>query len=110
MDAKEWDEVAEYYDTHDISGDISSAELERHEPSAADEVMIVSSIRLPKPTMDRVRTVAAELGVKPTALMRTWIEERVTSAEPPVAALDAWSRIMHEVVREELRDAGLRTS
>ena len=39
--------------------------------------MIVSSIRLPKATMNKVRAAAADLGVKPTALMRSWIEEKL---------------------------------
>ncbi|TDQ51423.1 hypothetical protein [Actinorugispora endophytica] len=113
MDSKKLDEIAEYYDTHDISEEIENAELERHDPVPADEVMIVSSIRLAKPTMDRVREVAAELGVKPTALMRTWIEDRLASGEaltPTAPVMAAWSKVVHEAVREELREAGLRVS
>lgn len=104
------EEIAEYYETEDISDDIANAELERHDPLSVEHVMIVSSIRLPKPTMDKVRAVAAELGVKPTALMRTWIEEKLDTGEattPSPSVLAVLSKVVHEAVREELRDAGL---
>lgn len=63
--------------------------------------------------MDRVRTVAAELGVKPTALMRMWIEERLAPGDeraPMSPTLASWSKVVHEAVRDELREAGLRAS
>lgn len=113
MHGKELDEIAEYYDTHDISQEIAAAELERHEPLPADDVMIVSSIRLSKATMDKVRALAAELGVRPTSLMRDWIEEKLGSGEaatPPAPILAAWSKVVHDAVREELRSAGLARS
>jgi hypothetical protein len=113
MGERELNDVAKYYDTHDISQEIADAELERHEPTPADQVMIVSSIRLPKATMDKVRALAAELGLKPTALMRTWIEEKLGSSDaatPPAPVLAAWSKVVHEAVREELRSAGLAQS
>lgn len=113
MDREELNEIAHYYDTNDISEEIAAAKLERHEPVSSDEVMIVSSLRLPKATMDKVRAVAAGLGVKPTALMRTWIEEKLGSGEavmPPAPILAAWSKVVHEAVREELRSAGLAQS
>jgi hypothetical protein len=112
MDGKELNEIAEYYDTTDVSQDIAAADLKRHEPPS-DEVMIVASIRLPKSTMDSVRTAAAALGVKPTALIRSWIEEKLTSSDaaaPPAPILAAWSKVVHEAVREELRSAGLARS
>lgn len=110
---KELNEIAEHYDTTDISQEIAEADLKRHEPLSSDEVMIVSSIRLPKSTMDKVRAAAAELGVKPTALIRSWIEERLGSSEaatPPAPVLAAWSKVVHDAVREELRSAGLARS
>ena len=113
MHDKELNEIAEHYDTHDISQEIADAELQRHEPVSAEDVMIVSSIRLPKTTMDKVRTIAAELGVRPTSLMRSWIEEKLNSGEaatPPAPILAAWSKVVHDAVREELRSAGLARS
>jgi hypothetical protein len=112
MDDKRLDELADYYGERDISEEIEAAELERHEPDPRDRVMIVSSVRLPKHTMDRVREAAMDQGVKPTALMRRWIEERLDLWEqdpsPEPDHLDLLSQVMHRVVREELEDAGLR--
>jgi hypothetical protein len=112
MDDKRLDELADYYGEQDIGEDIEAAELERHDPDPRDRVMIVSSVRLPKHTMDRVREAAAAQGVKPTALMRRWIEEHLALWEqspiPDPGRLDLLSQVMHRVVREELEDAGLR--
>ncbi|NYH51546.1 hypothetical protein HNR06_001135 [Nocardiopsis arvandica] len=50
--------------------------------------------------------------MKPTALMRRWIEEHPALWEqgpiPDPGRLDLLSQVMHRVVREELEDAGLR--
>jgi predicted DNA-binding protein len=111
MDEKRLEELATHYDNQDISEEIATKPLERHEP--ADQVMIVSSIRLPKPTMDRVRDVAAAEGVKPTALMRQWIEEQLNRLEDrtsPVDQLESLSLLIHRAVREELEEAGLRSA
>jgi hypothetical protein len=43
--------------------------------------MIVSSIRLPKSTMGKVRAAAAELGVKPTELIPLLGRGRLDSSE-----------------------------
>jgi hypothetical protein len=105
--------AGEHYDANDISQEIADAKLERHESLSSDEVVIVSSIRLPKPTMDKVRAAAAELGVKPTALIRSWIEEKLGSSDPAAPSapvLAAWSKVVHQAVREELRSAGLARS
>lgn len=113
MDDKELNEIAEHYDTTDISQEIAEADLERHEPLSSDEVMIVSSIRLSKSTMDKVRAAAAEVGVKPTALIRSWIEEKLGSSEaaaPSAPTMAAWVKVTREAVREELRSAGLAQS
>lgn len=75
MDQKKLDELAEYYDNRDISTEIEAAELEQHLPT--DQIMVISEVGLPKEVMDRVRDAAAEEGVKPTALMRRWIEARL---------------------------------
>ncbi|WP_231972375.1 BrnA antitoxin family protein [Nocardiopsis alborubida] len=112
MDNRQLDELAEYYGEHDISEDIEAAELERHDPEPGDRVMVVSPIRLPKHTMNRVREVAAARDVKPTALMRRWIEEHLElegrTAQPDPGHLDLLSQVMRRVVREEPEDAGLR--
>lgn len=110
VDEKRLEKLAEYYDNRDLGVEIDNAELERHSP--ASQVMVVSSIRLPKPLMDRVRDVATEEGVKPTALMRRWIEEGLTrcelAADQDSERMERLSELMHQVVREELEEAGLR--
>jgi hypothetical protein len=114
-DPNKIDEAAEYYDTHDITAEMDGAEWTRHEPAPASEQMIVTSVRLPRSVHARLREIAGARGIKPTALMRAWIEERLTS-EPSVtrAAHQLGARVvvtdeetLHRIVREELRDAGL---
>ncbi|MFF2544158.1 hypothetical protein ACFVUY_16515 [Kitasatospora sp. NPDC058063] len=75
--------IAEYYETHELSEDeIMSAEP--GEPVAAESVMITTSLRLPKPVMDEVRRRARERGLKPTAIMREWIEAAIADVDEPV--------------------------
>ncbi|WP_028648342.1 hypothetical protein [Nocardiopsis sp. CNT312] len=78
MDEKRLEELARSYDHHDLGEEIARGELKRHEPVPADRFVVVPSIRLPKPAMDRVRAAASAEGVDPAVLMRRWIEERST--------------------------------
>ncbi|MGQ0776927.1 MAG: hypothetical protein ACT4NY_21335 [Pseudonocardiales bacterium] len=43
------------------------------------EPMVVTSIRLPRPLMQRVRAQADAAGVPATALIRHWVEDRAMS-------------------------------
>jgi hypothetical protein len=52
------DDLAAYYDEHDTAEDLERAVS--REPVPADEVVIVTSLRLPKPVMDQVRERAQE--------------------------------------------------
>ncbi|GAA1070776.1 hypothetical protein [Nocardiopsis composta] len=70
------DRLAERFETEDQSAAIERAE---RDDSAPAEPMVVTSLRLPKPVMDAVRDQAAERGVKPTQLMREWVEERAVA-------------------------------
>src|SRR5215813_785470 len=72
--------LAEYYDTHDTSDELERAELV-DEPVDADP-MVSLSLRLPKSVLDWVRTQARAEHTKPTQLIRRWIEERRSTAEP----------------------------
>ncbi|QUX30321.1 hypothetical protein KGD83_07260 [Nocardiopsis akebiae] len=112
MDDGRLDELAGYQGQHGISEDIESAEPERRGPGPGDRVMVVSSVRQPERTMDRLRGAASAKDVKPTALMRRWLEERLEleerTAGPDPGRLGLLSQAMHRVVREELEDAGLR--
>jgi hypothetical protein len=76
------DELAAYYDEHDTTADLERAVP--REPVPADEVMIVTSLRLPKPVMDQVRERARERGVKPTALIREWVEAALAGQDAVV--------------------------
>lgn len=76
------DDLSAYYDERD-----TTAELERavpREPVPADEVMIVTSLRLPKSVMDQVRERAQERGIKPTALIREWVEAALAGRDAVV--------------------------
>jgi hypothetical protein len=72
--------LAEYYDTHDTSEELKRAEL-AEEPVDPDP-MISLSLRLPKSLLDWVRTQARTEHIKPTQLIRRWIEERRSTGEP----------------------------
>ncbi|MFD8754260.1 hypothetical protein ACFV0O_25240 [Kitasatospora sp. NPDC059577] len=79
----ELEAIAEYYETHELTEDeVMSAEP--GERATADSVMITTSLRLPKPVMDEVRRRARERGLKPTAIMREWIEAAVADLDEPV--------------------------
>lgn len=62
-----------HYDRSDTSAELASAELV--EPGEGRMVGI--TIRLPQTTLDAARAVADEEGVKVTALLRAWVEQRL---------------------------------
>lgn len=68
--------LAAYYDTRDTSGDLENARLVDN-AIPLDEVMIVTSLRLPQPVMELLRARATQRGMKPTALIRELIEAEV---------------------------------
>lgn len=76
--------TAEYYDTHDVVEEHGEGGWSSVEPVAREGMMITTSLRLPKPIMDEVRRVAGDRGLKPTALMRQWIEAALASDETVV--------------------------
>lgn len=81
MDDKELRKLAEHYDTHDVVEELGEEGWTRVEGTPRDKMMITTSLRLPKPIMDEVRRVADDQGVKPTALMRQWIEAALSSED-----------------------------
>ncbi len=58
MTQDEIDELAAYYDEHDTTAELGRAVP--CEPVPADEVVIVTSLRLSKPVIDQVREWAQE--------------------------------------------------
>jgi predicted DNA-binding protein len=67
-------ELRDYYDNTDQSDAIERASLTT-EP--VEDVLVSTSIRLSKHTLDEVRALAKSAGVPATTLMREWIETRV---------------------------------
>jgi hypothetical protein len=84
-------ELARYYDTTDLAEHIDQARWE--EPETVREPMVTYALRLPKPVIDRLRVSAEHRNIKVGALMREWLEERLTldtadaDATVPVSAL-----------------------
>jgi predicted DNA-binding protein len=80
MDKKQIDELRNHYDTMDMTESIERAQPDDRTISP-DEVMVSTSIRLPRWLMQRVRERAAEAGVPATTLMRQWIVDRLEVGE-----------------------------
>jgi hypothetical protein len=60
MKKDELDELRDYYDNTDVAGEFADAQLDTR---MADEVMVSTSIRLPRSLVDEVRTQADALGI-----------------------------------------------
>lgn len=65
------EELRAEFDAADLSGEIEQAD-ELEGPLVAPYV--TTSIRLPMPVMRAVRRAAARRGMKPTVLLREWVE------------------------------------
>lgn len=68
------EELAGYYDTHEVTEEIDRAE---RDDTPVPEPMVITSVRLPKSVMDALRTAARTRGVGTTQLIRQWLEERL---------------------------------
>ncbi len=73
MDDRERDALREHFDATDLADAIDSA---KWETEVDPDPMIVTSVRLPKSLLDWVRDQAAVEHLKPTALIRQWVEDR----------------------------------
>lgn len=76
--AEELAEVAEHVESHDMAGVVDTAEWDT---DVITEPMVVTSIRLPRPLMQRVRVQADAAGGPATALIRGWVEDRLMAQE-----------------------------
>jgi predicted DNA-binding protein len=76
-------------DTTDLTAAVDGAEADDR-VLADDEVMVSTSIRLPRSLMQRLRRRAADVGVPATTLMRQWILDRLDahSEETVVSVAD----------------------
>jgi hypothetical protein len=96
--------AVEWAMTHDLSdqfpGDeAASAELAAQLPATAepvttesvDAMLVTTSLRIPLGTQRRVQAYAEAHGMKPTALMRQWIEQMLAAVEKdhPISLQDA---------------------
>ena len=73
MRDRELDSLREHFDNADLSDAVDTTQWETEvDPNP----MIVTSVRLPKSLLDWVREQAAAEHVKPTALIRRWVEDR----------------------------------
>jgi len=89
MDDLTVEDLRRHYDDADTSPDLERAELDT---TVVAEPMAGITIRLSSATLDAARLLASERGLRVTALLREWIEERVAEQADdtrvvPVAAL-----------------------
>lgn len=67
------DEIAAHAETHDFSGEMEEGAWET---DTEVDPMVTTSLRLPKSLLDWVREQAAAQHVRPSGLIRQWIEQR----------------------------------
>ena len=78
MKKEELDELREYYDNTSLP---ESVERSIRDDRITDEVMVSTSIRLPRSLMQQVRQHAEAAGIPATTLMRQWVIDRVTATK-----------------------------
>ena len=81
------DDLRDYYDHSDQTAALADAVHE----TGTGEVLVSTSIRLPKTLMDAVRARAAAAGIPATTLMRQWITDHLDETrhdEPVVSVAD----------------------
>jgi hypothetical protein len=66
------EEIAKHAETHDFSAEMETG---KWEADTEADPMVTTSLRLPKSLLDWVREQAAEQHVRPTTLIRQWIEQ-----------------------------------
>lgn len=66
------DEIAEYAQTHDFAAEMEQGAWEE---DAESDPMVTTSVRLPKSLLDWVREEAASQHVRPSVLIRQWLEQ-----------------------------------
>ena len=81
MDEQERARLRDHYDHADLTTDVKRA---RWETDVDPDPMVTTSLRLPKSLLDWVRQQAEAEQVKPTALIRRWIERQRTEPDTDV--------------------------
>jgi hypothetical protein len=72
------DEIADYAQHHDFGAEMEQGTWEADTDA---DPMITTSVRLPKSLLDWVRLRAASEHVRPSVLIRQWIEQHRDAAE-----------------------------
>jgi hypothetical protein len=67
------DEIADYAQGHDFAAEMEQGTWEADTDA---DPMVTTSVRLPKSLLDWVRQRAAAQHVRPSVLIRQWIEQR----------------------------------
>ena len=94
MKKKELDELREHYDNTSLPESVDRSTLDDR---IADEVMVSTSIRLPRSLMQRVRRQAEAAGMPATTLIRQWVTERIsTSKDEAVVSVADLERVIAE--------------
>ncbi len=94
MDREAMIEARNHYDTTSTAGEMDGGAWET---DVDPDPMVTTSVRLPKSLLDWVREQADAGRVKPTALIRRWIEERREVDESVAARLE---RLEHAVFKD----------
>lgn len=89
--------VAEHVESHDMADVVDTAV---GETGVAAEPMVVTSIRLPRPLMQRVRAQADAAGVPATALIRGWVEDRLVAQETGDIGRDQLVAVLRSVLAD----------
>jgi len=93
------DQTAEYAEHHDFAAEMEQGSWET---DTDGDPMITTSVRLPKSLLDWVRRSAAAQHVRPSVLIRQWIEQHRDAAETDDATGLAArvERLEHAVFRD----------
>lgn len=106
MTAADLDALREHYDTTDTSADLENATLDT---SVIAEPMVGITIRISATTLDAARVIARREGIKVTALLREWVEQRVADGvdeEQVVSVADLRRLIAHNAHDAHDQQAG----
>jgi predicted DNA binding CopG/RHH family protein len=94
MNGDKLEELRNYYDQTSLP---ESVERAQRDDRVTDEVMVSTSIRLPRSLMQQVRERAAAAGIPATTLMRQWVIDRLTASEAEsVVSVDDLKRFIAE--------------
>lgn len=72
---------------------------EVHPPTPLDQVMVVMTVRLPQPVIQRARELAEARGVPVRELLRDWIQAGLAQAEDSAGAMVPVDVLMNTIAR-----------